>query len=148
MGSLSAAVIGRGLLHWCYCVLCLVAQFSSVQSLSHVQLFETSQTAACQASLSFSNSQSLLKLMSIGSVMPSSHLILCSPFLLLHSMFPSIRVFSNECALHIRWPSIGASASASILPMNIQGQFPLGWTDLISKGLSRVFSSTTIQMYQ
>ena len=80
------------------------SQFSSVQSLSHVQLFATPWTAACQASLSIANSQNLLKLVSIESVMPSSHLILCHPLLLLPSIFPSIRVFSNESVLHIGWP--------------------------------------------
>ena len=79
-------------------------QFSSVQWLSRVRLFETSWTAACQASLSITNSQSLLKLKSIELVMPSNHLILCCPLLLLPSIFPSIRVFSNESALCIRWP--------------------------------------------
>ena len=81
----------------------------------------------------------LLKLMSIELVMPSNHLILCHPLALLLSVFPSIRVFSSELALHIRWPNIGASASASFLPMNIWGWFPLGLTGLISslsKGLS------------
>ena len=76
----------------------------SIQSLSHVHLFATPWTAACQASLSFTNSQSLFKLMSIKSVMPSNHLILCRPLLLLPSIFPSIRVFSNELVLRIRWP--------------------------------------------
>ena len=94
--------------------------FSSVQSLSHVQLFATPWTAACQASLSFTISQSLLKLMSIELVIPSNHLILCHPLLLLPSIFPSIRVFSNESALHIWWPKYGVSASASVLPMNNQ----------------------------
>ena len=79
-------------------------QFSSVQSLSRVRLFETPWTAARQASLSLINSQSLLRLMSIESVMPSNHLMLCCPLLLPPSIFPSIRVFSNESALHIRWP--------------------------------------------
>ena len=79
-------------------------QFSSVQSLSCVQLFVTPWTAACQGSPSITNSQSLLKLMSIESVMPCSHFILCHPLLLLPSIFPSIRVFSNELVLHIRWP--------------------------------------------
>ena len=83
---------------------CFMAQFSSVQSLSHVWLFATPWTAPCQASLSITNSRSLTKLMSIESVMPSSHLILCCPFLLLPSIFLSIRVFSNESALHVRWP--------------------------------------------
>ena len=94
---------------------------------------------------------SLLRLMSIESVMPSNHLILCHPLLLLPSIFPSIRVFSNESALHIRWQSIGASASTSVLPMNTQDQFSSGWTGWISlqsKGLSRVFSNTTVQQHQ
>ena len=82
----------------------LLAQFSSVQPLSHVQLFATPRTAACQAFLSIANSQSLRKLMSIESVMPSNHLILCRPLLLLPSVFPSTRIFSNESALRIRWP--------------------------------------------
>ena len=82
-----------------YCV-----QFSSVQSLSRVWLFAIPWTAARQASLSSTNSQSLLKLMSVDSVMPSNHLILCHPLLLLPSIFPSIRIFSNVSALHIRWP--------------------------------------------
>ena len=93
---------------------------SSVQSLSPVQLFEIPWTAACQASLSITNSQSLLELMSIELVMPSNHLILCRLFLLLPSIFPSIRVFSNESVLHIRWPKYW-SFSFSISPsMNIQ----------------------------
>ena len=79
-------------------------QFCSVQSLSHVWLFMTPWTAVCQASLSITKSRSLLKLTSIESVMPSSHLICCRPLFLLPSIFPSIRVFSNELALHIRWP--------------------------------------------
>ena len=78
-------------------------QFSSVQLLSPVWLFATPGTAACQASLSITNSQSLLKLMSIASVMPSNHLIPCYPLLLLPSIFPSIKVFSKELVLHIRW---------------------------------------------
>ena len=96
-----------------------------VQTLSRVRLFETPWTAIHQASLSFTISRSLLRVMSIESVMPPDHLILCHP-LLLPSIFPSIRIFSNELALHIRWPNTGTSASASILPMNIQGGFPLG----------------------
>ena len=82
--------------------------------------------------LSITNSRNLLKLMSIESVMPSSYLTLCRPLLLLPSIFPSIRVFSNESALCIRWPSVGVSVSASELPMNIQDWFPLGWTGWIS----------------
>ena len=92
-------------------------QFSSVHLLSCVQLFVTPQTAASQASLSITNSQSLLKLMSIESVMPSNHLILCRSLLLLPSMFPSIRVFSNESALRIRWPKYW-SFSFNISPSN------------------------------
>ena len=88
-----------------------------VQSLSRVQLFVTPWTAACKASLSFTIFQSLLKLMSSESVMPSNHLLLCCPLLLLPSVFPSIRVFSNESALHIRWPKFW-SFSFSISPSN------------------------------
>ena len=91
--------------------------FSSVQSLSHVQLFATLWTAVHQASLSITNSQSLLKLMSIELVMPSNHLILCHPLLLPPSIFPSIRVFSNESVLHIRWPKYW-NFSFSIRPSN------------------------------
>ena len=97
-----------------------------IQALSHVWLFGTPWTAACQASLSFTISQSLLKLMSIESVMPSNHLILCHP-LLLHSIFPSIRVFFNRQLFASGGQSIRASASASVLPMNIQGWFPRPW---------------------
>ena len=90
---------------------------SSVQSLSCVQLFATPWTAACQASLSITNSWSLLKLISIELVMPSNHLILCCPLLLLPSIFPSIRVFSSESVLHIRWPKYWCF-SFSISPSN------------------------------
>ena len=122
-----------------------------VQSLSHVWYFVTPWTTAYQASLSLTISRSLLKVMSIESVMPSNHLSLCHPLLLLTSIFPSIRVFSKKLAICIKWPSIGASASASILPKSIQSWFSLGFTGLIfllSKGLSRVFSSTTIRQHQ
>ena len=121
-------------------------QFSSVQSLSCVQLFVTPWTAACQASLSITNSQSLLKLMSVELVMPSNHLILCCPLLLPPSIFPSITVFSDESVL-IRWPKDCSFSFKSVLPMNIQDWFPLGWTGWISlqsKGLSRVFSNTAV----
>ena len=91
--------------------------FSSIQSLSHVQLFETPWTAVHQASLSITNSWSLLKLMSIESVMPSSHLILCHPLLLLPSIFPTIRIFSNKSVLRIRWPE-DWSFTFSISPSN------------------------------
>ena len=125
-------------------------QFISVQLLSCVRLFVTPWTAACQASLSITNSQSLLKLMAIELVMPSNRLILCRPLLLLPSIFPIIRVFSNESVLHIGGQSIGVSASASVLPVNILNLFPLGLTGLIlqSKGRSRVFSNTIVQKHQ
>ena len=96
-----------------------LVQFSSVQLLSHVRLFATPGTAACQASLSITHSWSLPKLMSIESVMPSGYLILCRPLLLLPSIFPSIRVFSNESVLLIRWPKYW-SFSFNISPSNEQ----------------------------
>ena len=123
---------------------------SSVQSFSHIQLFGTPWTVVRQASLSITNSQSLLKLMSIESLMPCNNLILCRP-LLLPSILSRIRVFSNESVLFIRWPKYWSSASASVLPKNIQDWFPLGWPawiSLQSKGLSRVFSNTTLQKHQ
>ena len=98
------------------------------QSLNCLWPFATPWTVACQTSLPFSISQSLLKLMSIESVMPSNHLILCHPLLLLPSVFPSIRIFSNEWALHIRWPKYWNSPLSSALLINIQGLFPLGLT--------------------
>ena len=108
--------------------------FSSVQSLSRVRLFATPWTAAHQASLSITNSQSLLKLMSIESVMPSNHLILCRPLHLLPSIFPSIRVFSNESAIRIRWPKYW-SFSFSISPSNeysVLISFRIDWLDLLA----------------
>ena len=128
-----------------------ILQFSSVQLLSRVRLFVTPWIAARQASLSITSSQSLLKLMSIESVMPSSHLILCRPLLLLPPISPSIRVFSNESTLHMRWPKYWSFSFSISLPMNTQDWFPLGWTSWISlqfKGLSRVFSNTTVQKHQ
>ena len=128
---------------------CKVLQFSSVESLSRVRLFATPWIAALQASLSITNSRSLLKLMSVELVMPSNHLIICRPLLLPPPIPPNIRVFSNESTLRVRWPKYGVSASASVLPMNIQEWF-LGWTGWISlqsKGLSRVFSNTTVQKH-
>ena len=122
-----------------------------VRSPSCVWLFVTPWTAAHQPPLSFTIYRSLLKLMSTETVMPSNHLILCLPLFLLPSIFPSIRVFSNEWALWIRWQSTRVSASASVLPVNIQSWFPLGLTGLISllsKGLSRIFSNTTVQKHQ
>ena len=126
-------------------------QFSSVQSLSHVWLFVTPWTAAHQASLSITNSQSLLKLMSIESVMPSNHLILYHPLLPPPSVFPSISIFQMSQFFALGGQSIGVSASKLVLPMTIQEWFPLGWTGSISlksKRLSRVFSNTTIQKHQ
>ena len=107
---------------------------SSLQSLSHVQLFVTPWTTASQASLSITNSQSLLKLMSIKSVMPSNHLIFCPPFLLLHSIFPNIRFFSSESVLCIRWPKYW-SFSFSISPSNEYSgliSFRMGLLDLLA----------------
>ena len=125
-------------------------QFSSIQSLSHVRLFP-----AGQASLSITNSRSSLRLMSIESVIPSSHLILCRPLLLLPPILPSSRVFSNESALCMRWPKYW-SFSFSIIPSKeIPGLISFrmdllqkGWISLQSKGLSRLFSNTTVQKHQ
>ena len=125
-------------------------QFSSVQSLSHVWLFVTPWTAACQVSLSITNPWSLLKLMSIESVMPSNHLIICRP-LLLPSIFPRIRVFSNESALHIRWPKYW-SFSFNISPSNEHPgliSFKTDWLDLLA--VQRTLKSllqTTVQNHQ
>ena len=138
--------LGSSLILW------LLFKVYVVQSLSCVLQFVIPWTAACRSSLSFTVSWSSLRLKSIESVMPSNHLILCCPLLFLPSIFPSIRVFSNELALHIRWPNIGgASSLASVLPMSIQGLFPLGLAGLISlmsKGLPRVFSNTIVQKHQ
>ena len=115
--------------------LCLIVQFSSVQLLSRVQLFATPWTAACQASLSITNSQSLLKLMSIESEMPSNnYLILCRPILLPPSIFPTIRVFSSESVLCIRWLKYW-SFSFSISPFNEYSgliSFRINWLDLLA----------------
>jgi len=116
---------------------------SSVQSLSRVQLFATPWTAARQASLSITNSRSSLRLTSIESVMPSIHLILCRPLLLLPSIFPSIRVFSDESVLRIRWPKYW-NFSFNISPSSEHS----GLISLLCKGLSRVFSNTTVQKHQ
>ena len=129
----------------------ITLSFVVVQSLSHVQLFATWWTAARQTSQSFTISQSLFKLMSIESVMPSIHLVFCHPLLLLPSIFPSIRVFSNESALHIRWPKYW-SFSFSISPSSEYSgliSFRIDYLiSLQSKGLSRVFSNTTIEKHQ
>ena len=124
---------------------------SSVQSLSHVRLFVTPWITARQASLSIINSQSILKLMPSELVMPSSHLILCRPLLHLPPIPASIRVFSNESTLHMRWPKYW-SFSFSISPSNEHPgllSFRMDWLDLLqSKGLSRIFSNATIQKHQ
>ena len=120
-----------------------------VQLLSRVWLFVTPWTVACQASLSFTISQSLLKLMSIDPVTPFNHLILCCPLLSCPQSFPASRSFPMSRLFTSGGQCIGASAS--VLPMNIQDWFPLGLTGLISllsKGLSRVFSNTTVQKHQ
>ena len=122
-----------------------------VKSLSHVLLFATPWIAAHQASLSITNSWSSLRLTSVESVMPSSHLILCRPLFLLSPIPPTIRVFSNESTLHMRWPEYW-SFSFSIIPSKeIPGLITFRWTrwiSLQSKGLSRVFSNTTVQKHQ
>ena len=137
--------------HPAYCFRRGVPTSPQCSSLSHVQLFTAPWTAVQQASLSITNSRSLLKLMSIELVMPSNHLILCHPLLLLPSIFPSIRVFSNESVPCIRWPKYW-SFSFNISPSSkYLDRFPLGWTGLISlqsTGLSRVFSNTTVQKHQ
>ena len=112
----------------------LLANHTSVQLLSHVQLFATTWTTARQSSLSITNGQSLPKTMSIESVMPSNHLILCCPLLLLPSIFPSIRVISNESALRIRWPRYW-SFSFNISPTNEHPGlvcFRMDWLDLLA----------------
>ena len=119
----------------------MLSFYSSVQSLSRVWLFETPWTTVCQAPLSINNPQSLPKLMFIESVMPSNHLILCRPLLLLPSIQIS-QLFTSG------GQNIGVSSSTSLLPVNTQDWFPLGWTDwmsLKSKRLSRVFSNTTVE---
>ena len=125
---------------------------SSAQLLIHVQFFATPWTAAHQASLSTTNSQSLLRFMSIESVMPSNHLILCHSLLLLPSILPNISFFSNESILCIMWPKY-YSFSFSISPSNeyhdlFSLRLLVGWISLQSKGLSRVISNTTVQNHQ
>jgi len=123
----------------------------SVQSLSHIRLFATPWIAARHASLSITNSQSSLKLTYIKSMIPSSHLILCRPLLLLPSIPPSIRVFSNESTLCMRWPKYWSFSFSIISSKEHPGLISLewtGWISLESKGLSRVFSNTTVQKHQ
>ena len=126
-------------------------QFSSVHSLHHVQLFTTPWTAAQQASLSITNSWSLLKLMSTELVMPSNHIILCHPHFLLPSIFPRIRVFSNESVLCIRWPKYW-SFSFSISPSKEYSgliSFRIDWLDLLAvQGTLKSLLHTTVQKHQ
>ena len=124
-----------------------IVQFSSVQLLSHVRLFVAPWIAARQASLSVTNSRSSLRLTSVESMMPSSQFILCRPLLLLPPIPPSIRVFSNESTLCMRWPKYW-SFSFSIIPSKEIPSEWTGWISLQSKGLSRVFSNTTVQKHQ
>ena len=124
-------------------------QFSSVQSLSRVRLFATPWIAAQQASLSITNSRSLLTFMSITPVRPSNHLIICRPLLLLPSIFPSIRVFSSQ-SVHIRWPKYWSFSFSISLSNEYSGlvSFRIDWwISLQSKGLSRLFSNTTVQKH-
>ena len=136
-----------------YCTVYMnpISSVQSVQSLSHARLFVTPWIAACQASLSITNSWISLKLTSIESVMPSSHLILCRSLFLLPPIPPSIRVFSNESTLRMRWPKYW-SFRFSIIPSKEHPgliSFRMDWLDLLqSKGLSRVFSNTTVQKHQ
>ena len=132
---------------YCHSV-CFTYMQSWVQLLSLVCLFVTPCSAACQASISITNSQSLLKFMSIESVMPSSHLILCHPILLLPSIIPSIRVFSNKSALCIMWPKYWSFNSSISPPNEYSGLIPLGFMGLISlqpKGFSKDFSNFAVQ---
>ena len=138
-------------LHRTDSILYIYIRFISVQSLSHVRLFATPWTAAHQASLSITNSQSLLKLMSIELVMPSNHLLLCHPLSSCPQSFPASGSFPMSQFFISGDQSIGVSTLASVCPMNIQDWSPLGWTGWISlqsKGLSRVFSNTTVQKHQ
>ena len=122
----------------------------SVQMLIRVWLFRTPWTAARQASLSITNFQSLFKLISIKSVMPSNGLILCRSLLLRPSIFPSIRIFSSESVLHIRWPKYWSFSFSISSPNEYSGLISrIDWLDLLTvQGLSRVFSNTTVQKYQ
>ena len=137
-----------GFLQWTHCLKfppSSILQFSSVQSLSCVQLFVTPWTAVRQASLSITSFQSLLKLMSIELVMPPNHLILCCPLLLLPSILPSIRVFSKESALRIRWPKYWTFSFTIIPSKEIPGliSFRMDWLDLLAvQGTSQESSPT------
>ena len=138
-------------LHLYICVRQIFLRLSSVQLLSPVQLFATPCTTAHQASLSITNSRSSLKLMSIESVMTSNHLILCHPFSSHLQSLPASGSFQMSQLFTSGGQSIGVSASTSVLPMNTQEWFPLGWTgwiSLLSKGLSKVFSNMRVHKHQ
>ena len=123
--------------------------FAVVQSLSHIQLGAMPWTAACQASLSFTISHSLLRLISIKLVIPSNHLVLCCPFSSCLQSFPASVSFLMSRLFASGKQSFGASASAPVLPMNIYHWFPLGWTDMLAvQGALRVISNTTVQKHQ
>ena len=124
--------------------LSLQIKLCSLQLISRVRLFGTPWTAALQASLSITNTQSLLKFMSIETVMPSNHLILCHPLLLPPSIFPSIKVFSNESVHHIRWPKYWCFSFSIILPLNIQDWLPLGLLFSISTTIFWVWATIII----
>ena len=148
MEQQTGSKLGKEYIKAVYCRLAYLtymqSQFSSVQSPSHVWLFATPWTAAPQASLSITDSQSLLKFMSIESVIPSNHLILCHPLLLLHSIFSSIRVFSNELAFCIRWPKYWEFNFDIRIPNECSGivynNFNM-WVDYICSLLLRIFTS-------
>ena len=124
--------------------LSLQIKLCSLQLISRVRLFGTPWTAALQASLSITNTQSLLKYMSIETVMPSNHIILCHPLLLPPSIFPSIKVFSNESVHHIRWPKYWCFSFSIILPLNIQDWLPLGLLFSISTTIFWVWTTIII----
>ena len=138
--------------HWPQLRVCLLQlKDPTIPQVSSVQFFMTPWSTARQASLSITNSWSLLKLMSIKLVMPTNHLILCRPFLLLPSVFPSIRVFSSESVLRIRWPKCW-SCSFRISPSNEYSgliSFRMDWLDLLAvQGTLKIFSNTTVQEHQ
>ena len=140
--------MGEAIFFACVCLCARWLQFSSVQSLSRVQLFVTQRIAACQASLSITNSRSLHKLMSIESVMPSSHLILCCPLLFLPPIPLSITVFSNESTLRMRWPKYW-SFSFSISSSNEHPgliSFRMDWLDLLA--VQGTFKSSPIPQFK
>ena len=147
MNVINQPFLGRIFASRCVCI---HSQFSSVQSLSHVRLFATPETAALQASLSITNSRSPPKPMSVELVMPSNHLILRRPLLLLPSIFPSIRVFSNESARHIRWPKYWGF-SFNISHSNEHSgliSFRIDWFDLSVQRTLKSLSNTTVQKHQ